>query len=104
MAIGRDDRRAFRAVREAGELLIASVHAAAFQQQLGAVAEGIFDGIHVEVLIDAVAAIVPADGAARFDRPGVLHPAALVDVVDVEIAVATAAGPQERVETLYLIE
>ena len=38
------------------------------------------------------------------DRPGVLHPAEMVDVVDVEVAEAAAAGPEEAVEVLDLPE
>src|SRR5687767_8334048 len=40
--------------------------------------------------------------ALRFDGPGVFHPAEMVDVVDVEVAVATAAGPKEAVEAADL--
>ena len=82
----------------AGELLVAAVDVPAFEEQLGAVAEGVLDRVGVEVLVDVVAAVVPAAGALGLDRPGVLHPAAFVDVVDQEVAEAAAAGPEEPVE------
>ena len=37
-----------------------------------------------------------------FDRPRVFHPAALVDLVNVEVAEESAAGPEEAVESLDL--
>ena len=51
-----------------------------------------------------VAAVVAAAEGLGLDRPGVLHPAALVDLVDVEVAEAAAAGPEEAVEPLDLVE
>jgi len=47
--------------------------------------------------------VVPAAGALGLHRPVALHPAALVDVVDEEVAVAAAAGPQEAVELADLV-
>src|SRR5262249_55167416 len=70
----------------------------------GTVGEGVLDAVGVEVLVDEVAAVDPAAEAAGLDRPGVLHPAALVNVVDVEVAVAAAAGPEEAVEAADLVE
>ena len=58
----------------------------------------------IEILIDVLAAVGAAARRRRLHRPGVLHPAALVDVVNQEVAVAAAAGPQERVEALHLVE
>ena len=49
-----------RAVGVAGELLVAAGHAAAFEEQLGAVGEGVLDRVVVEVLVDVVAAVVAA--------------------------------------------
>ena len=74
-----------------------------YHEELGPVGERVFDRVVVEILIDAVAAIVPAAGGVGLDRPGTLHPAEFVDVVDVEVAVAAAAGPEEAVEPLDLI-
>ena len=74
------------------------------KRELRAVGKGVLDGVIVEVLIDRVAAIVAAAQAHRLNRPGVLHPAALVDAVDVEVAEAAAAGPEEAVEPLDLVE
>ena len=99
-----DDRRALGAVGVAGELLVAAGDVPAFEEQLGAVGEGVLDRVGVEVLVDVVAAVVPAAGALGLDRPGVLHPAALVDVVDQEVAVAAAAGPEEAVELADLVQ
>ena len=100
----RDDRRALGAVGVAGELVVAAGHGAAFRNSLRAVGEGVLDRVGVEVLIDVVAAVVPAAAGLGLDRPGVLHPAALVDVVDEEVAEAAAAGPQEAVEPLDLVQ
>src|ERR1039458_3155694 len=40
----------------------------------------------------------------RLDRPGVFHPAAMVNVMDVKIVETPAAGPDETVEVLNLPE
>src|SRR5260370_36947236 len=55
-------------------------------------------------MIDVVAAVVAATEGLGFHRPAILHPAALVDVVDIKIAVEAAAGPQEAVKPLDLVE
>src|SRR5690606_33394907 len=76
-----DDGRVLAAVGIAGELAIGADHGAALEVELRAVGEGVLDRVAVEVLIDAVAAIVAAAAGLGFDRPCVLHPAAFVDVV-----------------------
>src|SRR5207249_6394168 len=38
----------------------------------------------------------------RLYRPGVLHPAKVIDMVNVEVAVAAAAGPKKTVKSLNL--
>ncbi len=77
-------------------------HRAAVEPQLGSVVKGVFDAVAVEVLVDVVAPVVAAAHGLGLHRPGVLHPAAFVDVVNVEVAVAAAAGPQEAVEVFDL--
>ena len=47
-----DDGHAFAAVGVAGVDVVAAVHAAAVHGHLGAVGEGVFDGVGVEVLVD----------------------------------------------------
>ena len=47
---------------------------------------------------------MPPANRFRLDRPGVLHPTALVDVVDVEVGEQPAGCPEERVEVLDLVE
>ena len=91
----RDDRRAFAAVRVAGELPVAAVDAPPFEHQLGAVCESVFHGIDIKVLVDVLAAVMPAAGSLGLHRPSIFHPAAFVDVVNQEVAVAAAAGPEE---------
>src|SRR5579862_7731908 len=88
----------------AGELIVATGHGPTFKDQLGAVGEGEFSGIGVEVLVDVVAAIVAAAVGFGADRPGVFHPATFVDVMDQEIAIRPAAGPDERMESSNLVK
>src|SRR4051794_18588913 len=83
---------------------MAAVDITAFEQQLGTVVKRVFDGIRVEVLVDAVAAVSACAGGHGLHGPGVFHPAAFVDVVDEEVAIAAAAGPQEPVELPDLVE
>src|SRR4051794_10740175 len=83
---------------------MAAVDITAFEQQLGTVVKRVFDGIRVEVLVDAVAAVSACAGGHGLHGPGVFHPAAFVDVVDEEVAIAAAAGPQETVELPDLVE
>src|SRR5690606_41687226 len=54
-------------------------------------------------IFDRVAPIVTAAARLRLHGPCVFHPAAFVDVVDVEVAIGAAAGPQEAVEPLDLV-
>src|SRR5207249_6741127 len=87
--------RPFGPVGVTGEFLKTAGHAAALEKQLGAVGEGVLRGIGVKVLIDVGAAVVPAAGGLGIDRPGVLQPTALVDIVDQEVTERAAAGPEE---------
>ena len=66
--------------------------------------KGVFDGIAVKILVDVVASIMTAAGGFRHYWPRVFHPAAFVDVVDQEIAVCPAAGPEEGMESLDLVK
>src|SRR5262249_59272300 len=104
VARGRDDRRAAGAVRVAGEFLVAPGDVAALEQQLRAVGERVLDRVGVEVLIDVLAAIIAAARPRRTHGKRVLHPGALVNVVNQEVAERPAAGPQERMEALDLVE
>ena len=45
--------------------------------------------------------MTPAQGLG-FHRPGILHPAEMIDVMDVKIAETTAAGPEETMKILNL--
>ena len=51
----------------------------------------------------SVPAVVPSAEGLGLHRPGVLDPAALVDVVDEEVAERSAAEPEEAVEALDLV-
>src|SRR6186997_3203110 len=80
----------------------ASVH-----NKLRAVGERVFCRIRIEILVhvgDAFGtlAVMAATQRLGFDRPGVLHPAEVIDMVDVKVAVASAARPKEAVEVLNL--
>src|SRR3954452_23639806 len=75
---------------------------ATFEEQLGAVAERVLDGIVVEVLIHVVAAVMSTAERLGLNGPGIFHPTAFIDVVDQEIAIASAAAPQEGMKPLDL--
>ena len=81
---------------------VAAVDATPVQEELRAVGERVFDRIRVEVLIDGVPAIMAAAERLGLDRPGILHPAAVIDDVNVEVVEAPAAGPNEAVEASNL--
>src|SRR5205807_2148235 len=78
----RDHGRAFAAVSIAGKFVLAAPDVAALQIQFRAVAEGILDGIGVEVLVNAIAAVMAAAGSLRLNGPSIFHPTALVNVVN----------------------
>lgn len=100
---GRDGTEALAAVSVAGELVLATCHRTTIEEHVAAVSKRVFDGVVVEVLVDHVATEVTATGGLCLDGPSVLHPAAFVDVVDVEVAVQTARSPHEAVEALDLV-
>ena len=104
IAVLGNDRHAFAAVGIRGINGNAAVVAPAIHDELGAVGEGVFNRVVVEVLVHVIAAIMAAAQRLGLDRPGVLHPAEMIDVVDVKVAVAPAAGPEEAVEVLNLPE
>src|SRR5205823_2057693 len=98
-----NDGHAFAAVSPAIVDGHGANHATAVHIHFRAVREGVFDRVGVEVLIDVIVAIrifavMTAADALGFDRPGAFHPAKLIDVVNVEVAVAAAGGPEEAVE------
>ncbi len=103
VVLGRDDREALRAVRVRGELAPRPGHRAAVEVQLRAVGEGVLDRVRVEVLVDEILAVVPAADRLGLHRPGLLHHAGLVDVVDVEVREHPARRPQEAVEASQLV-
>ena len=74
----------------------------AFHIGFGAVLEGVFHGVVVEVLVDEVTAIGASADGLSFNRPLVFHPAHLINVVNEEVAESTARSPQEAVEMLDL--
>ncbi len=93
-----------RAVGVAGEFLVAAVDVPPLQEHLAAVGKRVLDRVGVEVLVDIIGAIAAGAGALCRNRPAILHPAALVDIVDQEVAEAAAAGPEEPVEPLDLVQ
>src|SRR5207247_8701916 len=85
--------------------VFAAIDAAPIHDELASIGEGVFDRIGIEILIHirlAVAAQLVMATAQRLglDRPGVLHPTKMINMMDVKIAVAPAARPQKTVETL----
>src|ERR1051325_9521364 len=102
-------RHAFAAMGIAGVNVGAPVGAAPVHDELGAVGKGVFHRIRIEILIHPqlairVVAIMPAAQRLGLNRPRVFHPAEMIDVMDVEVAVTAAAGPEEAVETGNLPE
>ena len=85
-------------------MAVAAVHAAAVDEQLGAVGEGVFDGVGVEVLVDVCSSAVMAAAEPWAFTGQAFFIQQVVDVVNVEVAVAAAARPEEAVEALDLPE
>src|ERR1051326_8431954 len=88
----------------AGVDIVASRHAASVHVELGAVGEGVFHRVIVEVLVHGSAAIMPGADGLGLDWPGILHPAQMVDVMNVKVAEAPAARPNKAMEPLNLPE
>src|SRR5438309_199210 len=96
-------------MRVTGVNVVATIDAASVHHELAAVGKRIFHGIGVKILVHARAAatalaIMPPAERLGLDRPGVLHPAEMVDMVDVKVAETPAARPKETVEALNLPE
>ena len=98
-----NEREPFGPVRIGRELAVAALDVAALEEKLCAVCEGELRGISIEVLIHPIVAIVAPAIALGLDRPRALHPAGLVDVVNVEVAIRAAARPEEAVEAVDLV-
>src|SRR5436190_16828688 len=85
------------------EFVLASIFGAADEEELRAIRIGVLDGIIVKILIQRIAAIMPATRGVGLNWPGTLHPAAFVNLVDVEIAENSSTGPEITVEMADLI-
>lgn len=104
-----DDRQAFAAMRVAGVNVVAAIHAASIHVHFAAIREGVFDGVGIEVLVHiglttGVGLVVASAEGLGFDGPIIFHPAKVVNVMDIEVVEAAAAGPKETVEVTNLPE
>ena len=93
-----DDRHTFGSLRPTVVNGFGAGDATAVHVHFGAVGKGVFDRVGIKVLVgvfDAVAVrfVMASAEALGFDGPGVFHPAEVVDVVDIEVAVGAAAEP-----------
>src|SRR5579883_3200299 len=103
MCRGRDDRRAFGPVRITGKFIVTPRLSPADEEELRAVGERVFDGIVIEILIERIATVMPAAGGVGANGPGILHPAAFVNLMDIEVAIDSTACPKEAVEAANLV-
>src|SRR2546425_521625 len=64
------------------------------------------DGVHqiIPFVGIGILLVMPSAEGLGFDRPGVLHPAEVIHMVDVKIVVASTAGPDKAVKSLNLPE
>src|SRR5688572_27446716 len=97
-----NDRHAFAAVRVTGVNVVATVDAASIHHELAAVRERVFHRVGVEILIHARAttselSIMPPAERLGLDWPAVLHPAKVIDMMDIKVAETAAARPEEAV-------
>ena len=104
VAVLRNDCHSFAAVGITGVDVGTTGHAASVHVHFGAVGKSVFHRIRIKILIDVrvaigALAIMASTQGLGFDWPGVLHHADVIDVVDVEIAEAPAAEPDEAVKT-----
>src|SRR5207247_3788138 len=85
-------------MRVAVHLVVTTCHGAPVEKELGPVCVGVLDRVVVEVLVDVLASVMASAAGLGFDRPGTFHPGTLVDLMNVKVAVTTAAGPEETME------
>ena len=74
------------------------------QIQFGSIGERVLDRVATKVLIDVIPPVMASTGALCLDGPGILHPAAFVDVVDEIVTERAATRPDETVEAADLVE
>ena len=79
------------------------------EEKLRAVGIRVFHRIRIEILVhvgDAFGTQLVMAAAQRLglDRPLVFHPSEMIDDVDIKVVEAAAAGPDEAVEALHLVE
>src|SRR6185503_5572017 len=99
----RNDGHAFAAVSVAGVNVVTTIDAASIHHELAAIGECVFHRVRVEILVHAHAtasdlSIMSPAERLGLDRPGVLHPAEMVDVMDIKVTETPAARPEEAVE------
>ncbi len=81
MHLAGEPGSAFRAMDERGELIARLVHPAEPTERLGPVGERVLEGVDVDILPAVVVARQAAQTADGY-RPGILDPAALIDLMD----------------------
>ena len=91
-------------MRVTGEFLITARNCATVDEQLCAVVKRVLHRIRVEILIDAVTAIVTSAAGFATYGPRILHPAGFINVVNQEVADRSAAQPEKSVKTADLVQ
>src|SRR5690242_5822421 len=89
--------------------VVAASHTTPFHEHSRAIREDVLDGVVVEILVHVrpafgILLVMARPHSLRFNRPVILHPAEVIDDVDVEIAKRPAAGPEKAMETPDLPE
>src|ERR1035437_8927740 len=89
--------------------LLASRHAPPIEEELRAIGIRILHRVRVEILVHVrdsfrTLAVVAAAPRLSLYRPFVFHPTEMIDDVDVIVVEAAAAGPDEAMEALHLVE
>ena len=85
-----------------------SSHASTIKEELRSILKGVFNGIRVEVLVNkwltiGINSVMSTAQRLCIHRPCILHPAKVVNMVNIKVVEASATGPQEAVEPPNLI-
>src|SRR5689334_3374365 len=101
---GRNDRCTLCSLRVAGEFVVAAAFGATDKEELRAVRKSVLDRVIIKILVHHVIPVVTTADGMGFHRPGFFHPAALVDLMDVEITIEATTGPEETMEPFHLVQ
>ncbi len=66
----------------AGKFLMATISGSTFHLEFTTIPESVFNGIRIKILINIITAVMATTTCLGFNRPGIFHPTAFINVMN----------------------